>query len=258
VRDHQPHQNSQPLNQPSEDPQENQYSEAQYSENQLLTNGASSRRIPLGVLAGISAVLVLTGSATAWWTWNFASRNADPTKTAPATVQPSPAEPPASDIPASPAAQSPDLPPSSPVAEQTAEVYWLDVNAERFELVANPVSLNAADAPSEVLTAAFDSLLDGPSGTAAFSEIPEGTELRAVTVDGDGVHVDLSEDFVFGGGSASMTGRLGQVIYTATSLEPDANVWISVEGEPLEVLGGEGLIVDQPITRDGFDQNFAL
>jgi spore germination protein GerM len=252
MRDHQPS-DSQPTHQSLE------ASNYPQPETESFPEGSRTyRRIPLGVLAGLSAVVVLTGSATAWWTWNFATRNADSNKTAPATVQPSPVEPPATNVPIeSPAAQVPEPQPSSPVEEQTAEVYWLDVNAEQLELVASPVSLTT-DQPDEALKAVFESLLQGPSESAAFSEIPEGTELREVTVESDGVHIDLSEDFTLGGGSASMTGRLGQIVYTATSLEPEANVWISVEGEPLEVLGGEGLVVDQPMTRDGFEQNFTL
>jgi hypothetical protein len=55
-----------------------------------------------------------------------------------------------------------------------------------------------------------------------------------------------------------MMSRVTQVLYTATSQNPGARVWISVEGRALEVLGGEGLILDQPLTRASFVPSFQL
>jgi spore germination protein GerM len=71
--------------------------------------------------------------------------------------------------------------------------------------------------------------------------------------------VDLSREFSQGGGSASMIDRVAQVLYTVTSLDPTAKVYLSIEGQLLDEnhpLGGEGVILQQPLTRQQFAVDF--
>jgi spore germination protein GerM len=147
-------------------------------------------------------------------------------------------------------------PGSGQVISDNALVYWVSGEGEEVELVARPITIEDSARPQEMLESAFKRLLAGENTEEVTSAIPAGTQLRSVRLGPEGIHVDLSEEFRQGGGSLSMTARVGQVLYTATSLNPDANVWFEVEGEPLEVLGGEGLIVDQPMTRASFEANF--
>jgi spore germination protein GerM len=80
-------------------------------------------------------------------------------------------------------------------------------------------------------------------------------------VDANDVYIDLSREFLAGGGSASMINRLHQVVYTATSLNPNGRVFISVEGKPLDEknpLAGEGLMVRYPINRQQLAEDFAM
>lgn len=198
-----------------------------------------TRYVSRGVIAGLSAVVLAAGGGGAWWAWN--------------TLSPQ--------VPASPSAPTVQQPHSQaiqPANEQTAQIYWLKDSGSQLELVPSQITVESADQPAGVLETAFDQLLEGPANSEVATTIPEETELRSLEVRSDGIHVDLSQEFTYGGGSASMTGRVAQVIYTATSLEPAAKVWISVEGEPLEVLGGEGLAISQPLTRQEFDRDFAL
>lgn len=196
--------------------------------------------IPVGVIAAISAAVVVAGGAAAWWKWNSANSPTLPTN--PNIVQPLPPPP----------------PPVQSAPEQRAQIYWLNDTGNHLKLVPKSVTVAAAAQPKAVLEAAFQELLAGPTDAALGSTIPQGTKLRSVNIQNDGIHVDLSQEFTKGGGSASMTSRLAQVLYTATTLQPDAKVWINVEGKPLEVLGGEGLELDQPLTRKSFEGNFTL
>lgn len=198
------------------------------------------RRIPLAVVAGIAAGVLAAGGGVAWWSMNS---NRSSTPSAPTTT--------AQLQPPKPQAVQPSV-------EKMPQIYWLKSTGNRIELVASPLTLKSADKPNELLEAAFNSLLAGPNDPAFASTIPKGTKLRSVKILQDGVHVDLSKEFTSGGGTTSMTGRLAQVVYTATSIEPNANVWIDVEGQKLSVLGGEGIEVDQPLNRNNFAKNFSL
>ncbi|MEX2323586.1 MAG: Gmad2 immunoglobulin-like domain-containing protein [Acidimicrobiia bacterium] len=110
----------------------------------------------------------------------------------------------------------------------------------------------------QALTALFDGDVDGPVGFS--STIPEdavysGLEYDEVT---GVVTVYVSAEFVGGGGSFSMMGRLAQVIYTATAVDGVTGVRFEVGGEPTTVFGGEGIVLDDPATREGFDDLLPL
>jgi spore germination protein GerM len=200
------------------------------------------RSLPLGVIAGLAAVGLVAGGGTAWFTWRSLTAQ---------STSPTPAQAPQT-------AQSSQPQPSQAPAKHRIQIYWLKSVGSKIELAPSTVALNANAQPSETLKAAFEKMLQGTTDPSLTSTIPKGTTLQTVAVKSDGVHVDLSTEFTSGGGSTSMTGRIAQVVYTATTLNPSAPVWISVEGKPLEVLGSEGLLIDQPMTRKSFEQNFTL
>ena len=198
-----------------------------------------NNRISSGVIAAVSAAVVAVSGGVAWFTL-YANNPTAPVNSSPTRVNPA----------------NPAVPNQN---EQTANIYLLKDTGKNFELVPIPVNLSVSkDKPNQFLEAAFNSLLTAKNDGDTSSVIPAGTKVLGVKVDNDTVRVNLSEQFTSGGGSASMTGRVGQVVYTATSLNPNAKVYIEVDGKQLDVLGGEGLELEQPLTRDSFTKNYQL
>ncbi|NES75269.1 MULTISPECIES: GerMN domain-containing protein [Okeania] len=221
-----------------------------------------TRNLSVGIVASVCALAVAVGGGIALWT-NLQSTTTKTSDNSQTFTTPSTPKSPDETLPPPPPAkvESPDsvplyVPQPKAVTEKTVELYWVKDTTGEIDLVSSTVKLETADEPEAILKAAFDRLLVGPANTDVLSAIPTGTKVQALTVENNGVYIDLSEEFTSGGGSASMMSRLGQVIYTASSLEPDVKVWIFVGGKPLKMLGGEGLEVSQPITRDNFQQEF--
>ncbi len=206
-----------------------------------MNNQQGSNRISSGVIAAVSAAVVAVGGGVAWMT----SKTPSPS---------TPSNP-------SHSVQQPNQPTTRQPSnnnEQTANVYWLQPKGNNIDLVPQPIKVAAAQ-PNQVLETAFKNLLEGPTEGSNSTTIPKGTKLLGLKVDNNNeVHVNLSEEFTSGGGSTSMMGRVGQVVYTATSLNPNAKVYIEVNGKPLDTLGGEGVVLDQPLTRDSFKKDYPL
>lgn len=105
----------------------------------------------------------------------------------------------------------------------------------------------------ELLRAALEALLAGPTSAERArgigTEIPGGTRLRSLTVKEGIAIVDLTEAVASGGGSSSMQGRLWQIVYTGTQLPGVGQVRLLIEGTERQALGGEGVLIDRPLTR---------
>ena len=108
-------------------------------------------------------------------------------------------------------------------------------------------------------TTSMQALLAGPTTAeenavpAISTAIPAGTTLHSVSITAGVATVDLSATFVSGGGSASMIGRLAQVVYTLTQFSTVDGVLFKINGVPTTVFGGEGVIVNTPATRSDFE-----
>jgi spore germination protein GerM len=210
-----------------------------------MHNQKPSRRFSLPLVAGIAGVVLLLGGGTAWLA-KYALEQTNQSSVPPVS-------------PTSPTTEVKPPSASEPATqEQQVEICWLNPTDKKIELVTTTLTLQKSVQPERVLETAFKRLLAGPQSQEYTTTIPAGTKLLQLKTEPDGVRIDLSQEFTTGGGSASMSSRLAQVIYTATSLNPEAKVWIEVEGKPLEYLGGEGLIINQPMTRKDFDSNFTL
>lgn len=100
---------------------------------------------------------------------------------------------------------------------------------------------------------ALTALINGPTKKEKklgyFSEIPVGTKILNISDDEEKKIINLSEEFKTGGGSSSMEMRLEQLINTALSSAEDEPVYLEVEGEQINTVGGEGITVPQPLSE---------
>ncbi len=109
------------------------------------------------------------------------------------------------------------------------------------------------EATPRVATAAIEALLAGPTSAERASgidtAIPAGTRLLGISITGGVATIDLTSEYQSGGGSLSMQERLGQVVYTLTQFPTVKTVSFRLDGTPVDVFSGEGIVLSKPVGR---------
>ena len=103
---------------------------------------------------------------------------------------------------------------------------------------------------------AIRSLISGPKldeqSKGVYSEIPAGTKILFIQESADKVVINLNSAFETGGGTESLYKRLYQLIKTAkhNTTKP---VYLYIEGNKAEIIGGEGIMLTQPLNDNSLD-----
>ena len=94
-------------------------------------------------------------------------------------------------------------------------------------------------------------LLDGPVGESPLdTSIPRNSRLISVQVDQGIATVNLSAEFESGATGVPLAQKLAQIVYTLTEKATGiVGVLFEIEGEPIPILTGNGLVVEHPVTR---------
>jgi spore germination protein GerM len=138
------------------------------------------------------------------------------------------------------------------VTTRTLNIYFTK-NAD--QVVATKRTLPGDKDREELLEAAFGALLAGPTAEeqnrGLSNQIPAHAKLLDVEVKDDLAYLDFSRELEEVGGSARVRGILKQIGFTATAVPGIRGAWLLIEGKRVQVFSGEGLIIDQPLSRAG-------
>lgn len=133
--------------------------------------------------------------------------------------------------------------------EQTSivNIYLVQMDKQKNQAV---VPVKRKILKDDIYKNTINALLAGPYANEkdkGFStEIPAKTRIINIGDYDDMVIVNISQDFEAGGGSDSVTVRLEQIANTVTDMT-DKPVYLYIDGKEVSVLGGDGIIVKQPI-----------
>jgi germination protein M len=151
---------------------------------------------------------------------------------------------------------TPKSPASAPGARsRAASLFFVRIDDDGV-IVRQEVKRQVSVSDSPLLDS-LAALLKGPSEDEIrkklISLVPQGTRLLSAQVRGSTAYLNFNEAFMYNHyGIEGYAGQLKQVVYTATSFPTVQDVQILIEGEKHDYLGGEGVFIGRPLSRNSF------
>jgi germination protein M len=171
-------------------------------------------------------------------------------------AQPQAGAPTAAPQAASPKGQAPAAPAAAQGARlRSASLFFVRIDDDGV-IVRQEVKRQVPVSDSPLLDA-LSALLKGPSEDEIrkklISLVPQGTKLLSAQVRGSTAFLNFSEAFMYNHyGIEGYAGQLKQIVYTATAFPTVQDVQILIEGEKHDYLGGEGVYIGRPLSRNSF------
>ncbi len=107
------------------------------------------------------------------------------------------------------------------------------------------------------LSYALNQLVAGPTPyekkLGVYSEIPKNVKILGVVESSSKIIIDVSSNIQTGGGADSLYSRMKQLIKTALANSPKKPIYLYINGKQAEVLGGEGIMISQPLSENSLD-----
>lgn len=139
-----------------------------------------------------------------------------------------------------------------PVKKVYVDVFFIGHNSSREEVYRAVRRQYDKDIDGSKVKFAVNALINGPQSRerryGVYSEVPSGTQVIYIKDLPDRVIINLTSDFA-NGGADSLYKRVYQLIKTAkhNTTKP---VYLYLDGQKADVLGGEGLMLNQPLNEN--------
>jgi spore germination protein GerM len=146
---------------------------------------------------------------------------------------------------------------SQDVPKSYVNVYFIGQNANKEEVYKVVKREYDSEKGETKLKYSIENLLKGPTALeqakGVYSEIPQGTRLLSLEETPNKIIINLSGDFEQGGGTDGLYKRLYQLIKTANK-NTVLDVYLYINGKQADVIGGEGIMLNQPLNSNSLDE----
>ena len=148
--------------------------------------------------------------------------------------------------------QEDEAEPADTKEKEYVNVYFIGKNEHNEEVYKAVKRVYNKEIDGSQIRFAVNELIKGPKqeerAKGVYTEIPSDSEVINISELSDKVIVNLNSAYVTGGGTDSLYKRLYQLIKTV-KLNSKLPVYLFIDGQRADVVGGEGIMLSQPLSN---------